>query len=97
MDTYDNLKTLGWGMGLDADMNYVDLPRKLGEEEMQAIQDKCNETIRNNLQIIVESPDNTEAGSLPRDYDKEKGVVRVVRIGDLDRNTYAPFNLTRSS
>ncbi len=93
MDTYDNLETLGWGMGSDGDMYYVDLPRKPSEEEIQAIQDKCNKTIRNNLQIIVETPNDAEVDSLPGDYDKDKGVIRVVRIGDLDRNTYVHLDL----
>lgn len=88
MDTYDNLDTVGWGMGSDGEMNYVDLPRKPSEEEMQAIQDKCNEVIRNNISITVHVPENAKNDSLPDDYDKDNGVVRVISIGNLDHNTY---------
>lgn len=91
MDTYDNLPTLGWGLGAKNDVSYVDVPKKLSQEEMQGIQDKCNEVIRNNLKIIVETPDNANVAKLPGDYDKEKGIVRVVKIGDIDANTYAPL------
>lgn len=91
MDTYDNLPTLGWGLGAKNDVSYVDVPKKLSQEEMQGIQDKCNEVIRNNLKIIVETPDNVNVAKLPGDYDKEKGIVRVVKIGDIDANTYAPL------
>jgi misacylated tRNA(Ala) deacylase len=86
MDRYDNLETLGWGMGTENDVNYVDLPRKPSEEEMQTIQEKCNKAIRHNHGITVETPDNAKSDSLPEDYDKEKGVVRVIKIGDIDEN-----------
>jgi misacylated tRNA(Ala) deacylase len=72
-------------------MNYVDLPRKPSGEEMQAIQDKCNEAIRNNLPITIHIPDNAKDDRLPGDYDIDNGVVRVVSIGNLDRNTYVPL------
>jgi misacylated tRNA(Ala) deacylase len=91
MDTYDNLETLGWGMGAEGEMSYVEVPRKPTQEEIQEIQNKCNEAIRNNLKIRVETPDNAKIDRLPDDYDKEKGVVRVVKIGDLDNNPYFPF------
>lgn len=69
MDTYDNLQTLGWGMGSEGGMNYVDLPRDPSIEEMQAIQDKCNEIVRSNLPITVETLKNVKDGHLPSDYD----------------------------
>jgi misacylated tRNA(Ala) deacylase len=53
---------------------------------MQTIQEKCNEAIRNNLSITVETPDDAKSDSLPEDYDKEKGVVRIIKIGDIDAN-----------
>jgi misacylated tRNA(Ala) deacylase len=89
MDTYDDLTTLGWGMGAENEMSYVELPRTPSQEEIQDIQEKCNKAIRNNIGITVETSDNAKADSLPVDYDKEKGVVRVVKIGNLDANTYA--------
>lgn len=86
MDKYDNLESVGWGMGADGDINYIDLPRKPSDEEMRTIQEKCNEAIRNNLKITVETPDDAKSDSLPEDYDKEKGVVRIIKIGDIDAN-----------
>lgn len=86
MDRYENLETLGWGMGADNDVNYVDLPRKPSDREMQTIQEKCNEAIRKNHPITVETPEDAKSDSLPEDYDKEKGVVRVINIKDIDRN-----------
>jgi misacylated tRNA(Ala) deacylase len=88
MDTYPNLETVGWGMGSENEMSYIELPRKPSEEELHEIQEKCNAAIRDNLEIIVETPDNAKIDSLPDDYDKEKGVVRVIKIGNLDNNTY---------
>jgi len=88
MNTYYNIETLGWGMGAENDMSYVDVSRKPSQEEMQGIQEKCNEAIRNNYTITVETPDNAKADSLPDDYDKEKGIIRVVKIGNIDANTY---------
>jgi hypothetical protein len=40
------------------------------------------------FQLGAEIPDNAKLGRLPDDYDKENDVVRVVKIGDLDANTY---------
>lgn len=87
MNKYENLKTLGWGIGSDDSMNYVDLPRKPTPEEMQSIQSRCNELVRENLPITVEAPEDAKQDKLPGDYDKSKGTIRVIRIGDMDRNT----------
>ncbi|KAI9050381.1 hypothetical protein LZ554_005546 [Drepanopeziza brunnea f. sp. 'monogermtubi'] len=97
MDRYDNLETLGWGMGAENDVNYVDLPRKPSEEEMQTIQEKCNEAIRNNHKITVETPHDAKSDSLPEDYDKEKGVVRVIKIADIDENPCCGTHLAQTS
>ncbi|KAI8270510.1 threonyl and Alanyl tRNA synthetase second additional domain-containing protein [Colletotrichum sp. SAR11_239] len=87
MDTHENLNTLGWGMGKSGAMNYVDLPRKPTDAELQAIQARCTEIIRSSLPITVETPDDAKVHKMPEDYDQSKGVVRVIRIGDIDRNT----------
>ncbi|KAL0933501.1 threonyl and Alanyl tRNA synthetase second additional domain-containing protein [Colletotrichum truncatum] len=97
MDTYDNLNTLGWGMGKSDAMNYVDLPRKPSESELQAIQTRCNDLIRANLPITVETPDDAKVHKMPGDYDQSKGVVRVIRIGDIDRNTCCGTHLSQTS
>ena len=89
MDKYDNLATLGWGMGAGSnDMSYVDLARKPSDDEIARIQEKCNDVIRNNIGITVESLADANVGKLPDDYDKDKGIIRVIRIGDIDANTY---------
>ncbi|EGU76985.1 hypothetical protein FOXB_12517 [Fusarium oxysporum f. sp. conglutinans Fo5176] len=92
-----DLKTLGWGMGAEEGMNYVDLQRKPTEEEMQAIQNECAELIRENLPIQVETPDDAKHDKLPGDYDKSDGVVRVIHIGDLDTNTCCGTHLSQTS
>ncbi|KAF4619023.1 hypothetical protein G7Y89_g14826 [Cudoniella acicularis] len=97
MDRYDNLETIGWGMGSENDVNYVDLPRKPSEEEWKSIQDKCNEAIRTNHSITVEAPLDAKSESLPNDYDAEKGVVRVIKIGDIDRNPCCGTHLSQTS
>ena len=87
MDTYPNLETLGWGMGAADTANYVDLPRKPSDEEVREIERKCNEIIRQNVKISVETPEKgVDLGHMPGDYDAEKGVVRVIRIGEVDAN-----------
>ncbi|KZL87457.1 threonyl and alanyl trna synthetase second additional domain-containing protein, partial [Colletotrichum incanum] len=97
MNTYDNLTTLGWGMGKSGAMNYVDLPRKPSDAELQAIQARCNDIIRSSLPITVETPDDAKVHKMPEDYDQTKGVVRVIRIGDIDRNTCCGTHLSQTS
>ncbi|KAF6230756.1 hypothetical protein HO133_000015 [Letharia lupina] len=97
MDGYDDLETLGWGMGAGNDMSYVDVPRKPSDDEMQSIQENCNAAIRQNIGITVETPDNAQSDKLPDDYDKEGGVVRVVKIGNLDANTCCGTHLRQTS
>ncbi|KAF6809727.1 alanyl-trna synthetase domain-containing protein [Colletotrichum plurivorum] len=97
MDTYENLNTLGWGMGKSGAMNYIDLPRKPADAELRAIQARCNEIIRGSLPITVETPDDAKVHKMPEDYDQSKGVVRVIRIGDIDRNTCCGTHLSQTS
>ncbi|KAJ0277040.1 hypothetical protein CBS470a_010479 [Colletotrichum nupharicola] len=75
MDTHENLNTLGWGMGKSGAMNYVDLPRKPTDAELQAIQARCTEIIRSSLPITVETHDDAKVHKMPEDYDQSKGVV----------------------
>jgi misacylated tRNA(Ala) deacylase len=96
MDGMD-LPTLGWSMGVAGDMNYVELPRKPSDEEIQTIQNKCSELIRNNMSITVETPEGKGSDSLPGDYDREKGVVRFIKIGDLDYNACCGTHLKQTS
>jgi misacylated tRNA(Ala) deacylase len=74
---------MGWGMGTNGSVNYVDLSRCPSMDEIQEIQYKCNEVIRKNLTITVETPANAKSDRLPGDYDKEQGIIRIIKIGDL--------------
>jgi misacylated tRNA(Ala) deacylase len=96
MDTMD-LPTLGWNMGQPGEMNYVELPRKPSDEELKDIQKKCNDAIRNSLPITVETPQGKVSDTLPDDYDREKGVVRFIKIGDLDYNACCGTHLQQSA
>jgi len=96
MDSMD-LPTLGWSMGQPGEMNYVELPRKPSEEELQTIQKNCNAKIRESMPITVETPEGKGSDSLPEDYDKEKGVVRFIKIGNMDYNACCGTHLQNSS
>ena len=86
MDTYDDLNTLSWSMGAKGEINYIELPRKPSQQEIDEIQRKCNEIIQRNLAITVETPEDLNLEKLPEDYDQDKGIIRVIKIGDLDNN-----------
>ncbi|KAH8665128.1 Threonyl/alanyl tRNA synthetase [Tricladium varicosporioides] len=94
---YSGLETLGWSMGKMNEVNYVELPRKPTDEEMASIQDRCNEEIRQNHVISVEVPEDAKTDKMPGDYDREKGIVRVIRIGNLDRDTCCGTHLRQTS
>lgn len=96
MDRMD-LPTLGWSMGQAGEMNYVELPRKPTDEEISIIQLKCNATVRKNLPVTVETPQGKQSSSLPKDYDSEEGVIRFVKIGDLDYNACCGTHLKQTS
>jgi misacylated tRNA(Ala) deacylase len=96
MDSMD-LPTLGWNMGSAGEMNYIELPRKPSDDELRSIQAKCNELIKDNMPITVETPEGKGSDSLPQDYDKEKGVVRFIKIGDLDYNACCGTHLKQTS
>ena len=87
MDTCKNLETLGWGMGQNGSSNYVDLPRTPGREEIRAIERRCNEVIRDDVGIEVVYPEGDDGVAEAKGEEKnEKGVIRVIKIGDIDSN-----------
>jgi misacylated tRNA(Ala) deacylase len=96
MDSMD-LPTLGWSMGQPGEMNYVELPRKPSDEGIQTIQQSCNAKIREGIPITVETPEGKGSDSLPDDYDKENGIVRFIKIGDMDYNACCGTHLQNSS
>lgn len=96
MDGMD-LPTLGWSMGQSGEMNYIELPRRPTEAEIVSIQQECNAVIRENLPVTVETPEGKGSSSLPADYDGEKGVIRFIKIGDLDYNACCGTHLKQTS
>jgi len=79
-------------------MNYLEIPRKPSPQELESIQRQCNEAIRANYPITVETPSSGgKTDSLPEDYDKEKGIVRFIKIGDLDYNACCGTHLKQTS
>lgn len=91
------LPTLGWSMGQPDEMNYVELPRKPSDEEINIIQLRCNTAVRDNMPVTVETPAGKQSSSLPKDYDGEQGVIRFIKIGDLDYNACCGTHLKQTS
>ncbi|KAH3666381.1 hypothetical protein WICMUC_005649 [Wickerhamomyces mucosus] len=85
LDKYD-LKTLSWSMG--DSLNYIEIPRKISDEEVERIQEEVTEQIINNVSISVTIPhqDDVNTSKIPEDYDINQGILRVIKIGDLDNN-----------
>lgn len=86
-DRYD-LETLSWSMG---DMiNYIELPKKVDETLLEEVSQKLNDLILENIPITVTTPDEhggeIDTKKIPEDYDLSKGIVRIVKIGELDAN-----------
>lgn len=81
-----DLNTLGWNLG--EMINYIELPRKLTTEELQDVSKEVNDYITESIPISVEVPDkdSVKKDKMPTDLDLDKGVLRVIHIGDLDAN-----------
>ncbi|GAB7358317.1 hypothetical protein MBLNU230_g2390t1 [Neophaeotheca triangularis] len=91
-------QTVGWGMGREGGLNYVDLASKPDVQVLQAVQAECVAAIGENLPIAVETSDESASSArLPGDYDQSRGTVRVIKIGDLDRNTCCGTHLQQTS
>lgn len=76
------IDTVGWGMGPDGALNYIDVPRKVTLEEIKGIQDTCNKICQQNITITTNYPDVP----MNDDADNTKGIIRFVSIGELDNN-----------
>lgn len=88
--------TLGWNMG--EKFNYVELNRKLSQEEVDSVQAEVDAAILGGTGIKVEIPEDEEVEhKAPEDYDTEKGVIRVVHIGQLDSNPCCGTHLQSTS
>lgn len=80
-----DVATVGWNLGVQ--MNYVELDRKLSTEEVQETQLDVNQAIAQALPITVDMSG----------HDEEKGAMRVVTIGEMDRNPCCGTHLAKTS
>ncbi|CUM63319.1 uncharacterized protein PRCAT00000890001 [Priceomyces carsonii] len=98
LDTY-NLETLSWSMG-DV-INYIELPQKISDEIVEEVNRKVNDIIFEGLPISLTTPDQhggeVDITHIPDDYDLSKGIVRIVKIGDLDANPCCGTHLSSTS
>ncbi|CAH6719443.1 putative alanyl-tRNA editing protein alaX [[Candida] jaroonii] len=82
------LDTLSWSLG--ETMNYIELPEKISDELIEEVGEKVNQAIIDDIPITVEWPDDhggeINISKIPDDYDLSKGLLRIVKIGNLDRN-----------
>ena len=81
-----DIATLGWSMGKI--INYVEIERKLSPDEAQSVQEEINNIILEGLEIQVR---------VSGEATQEKGVIRVVHIGDFDANPCCGTHLTKTS
>lgn len=97
-DSYD-LETLSWSMG-DL-INYIELPRKVDDKVLEEVNNKVNELILQALPIKVTTPDEhgeeLDTSHIPDDYDLSKGIIRIVKIGDLDVNPCCGTHLSSTA
>ncbi|KAG7660720.1 uncharacterized protein J8A68_005837 [[Candida] subhashii] len=97
-DTY-KLETLSWSMG-DV-INYIELPEKVSEEIIAEVNEKVNNLIFEGHNIHVVTPDQhgheVDVSHLPDDYDISRGIIRIVKIGDLDANPCCGTHLSSTS
>ncbi|KAG5366948.1 putative alanyl-tRNA editing protein [Yarrowia sp. B02] len=83
-----NLETLSWYMG--DKFNYIELPRRVTREELDEVQAEVNLILREDHKIeTITVDDKSKADAslvdkIPDNYDVSSGVVRVVKIGDID-------------
>lgn len=118
LDNYfENAKTLSWSMGGIANakkpnsessdyFNYLELPRRLSEEEIEKVNIIFNEIVSINVMPITVDEKvadnnftggNTVGKKMPNDYDFDAGILRTISIGDLDKNSCCGTHLTSTS
>ncbi|RCK63478.1 putative alanyl-tRNA editing protein alaX [Candida viswanathii] len=97
-DTF-GLETLSWSMG--DEINYIELPEKINDELLGEVQERVNQLIVEGIPISVVTPDEhgheVDVSHLPDDYDLSKGIVRIVKIGELDANPCCGTHLTSTA
>ncbi|CCH42338.1 Alanyl-tRNA synthetase [Wickerhamomyces ciferrii] len=96
LDKYE-LPTLSWSMG--ELINYIELPRSLTDDEVDKISEEVNDKIAESIPISVEIPDKelVNKQKMPDDYDLDKGILRVIKIGELDQNPCCGTHLSSTS
>lgn len=98
LDTY-GLETLSWSM--NENVNYLEIPKRISPEMIEEINQKINDLILQNIPITVvtseEHPSEVDISHIPDDYDKTQGVIRIVKIGDLDANPCCGTHLESTS
>ncbi|KAI0465313.1 hypothetical protein LJB42_000543 [Komagataella kurtzmanii] len=83
-----DVPTLGWGMGTgDTVLNYVEIPRRLEDFEIEQLNLQIKATINQNLPISVVEHDEIH---------EEKGSMRDIRIGHVDNNSCCGTHLQSS-
>lgn len=97
------LPTLSWSMGGIATeenatvepgdlFNYIEIGRKLKEEEILKLSELCDLYITQNpqdVEVVEQSPDSkaeVNTSKIPENYDLERGTLRTIHIGALDAN-----------
>lgn len=110
------LSTVSWSMGgvptdkkpiIDPSdvFNYVELNRKLTDDEISRLSVLCNEYITINPQKIsvvertadIQVNSEVDASKIPDDYDLSQGILRTIYIGDLDANPCCGTHLTSTT
>lgn len=81
-----NASTVSWNLG--DDKSFIELSRPVSDEEVQRVENMCNEAIRKRTRVSVEvltSKEDLRKGckDLPKDF---AGPIRVVNIDGIDQN-----------
>ncbi|CAI4050211.1 hypothetical protein SKDZ_14G2850 [Saccharomyces kudriavzevii ZP591] len=73
--------------------NYIELSRKLTEDEVTEISGEINEliiTFPQKIKVVErfseDDADTVNTSKIPDDYDLSKGILRTIHIGDIDSN-----------
>ena len=97
LDKYQ-LPTLSWSMG--DTVNYLEVERPLDDALVATVSDEVNQAIFDSLPIKVVTGDDLgdiDTSKVPEDYDQQQGIIRVVKIGDLDANPCCGTHLANTS
>eukprot|EP01063_Lacrimia_lanifica_P013796 TRINITY_DN20401_c0_g1_i1.p2 TRINITY_DN20401_c0_g1~~TRINITY_DN20401_c0_g1_i1.p2 ORF type:complete len:419 (+),score=196.10 TRINITY_DN20401_c0_g1_i1:74-1330(+) len=78
------LPTMCWGMG--EDMSYIQLPvNKLPEDKMREIEDRCNEHIREQINVVTTTVAAHVDPNAPADDNAKGAAIRTVEILGVDK------------